>query len=81
MADTIIKLNDGTELIVHATVAELTEGIEKALQARQLIEVENGKGRVRLNPQLIVYVQDAEERVISEPSEPVVHTDQPLAAK
>lgn len=59
-----IRLNDGVTFTVNSDLETFTKNYQEALKKNQLLEVENGAGRMRvLNPQQILYFENADEAV------------------
>src|SRR5947207_1190739 len=59
-----VRLSDGIHLILNADLEKFTKDYQEALKKDGLLEVENGSGRMRvLNPQQILYFEDAKETV------------------
>ena len=57
-----IKLRDGTEALVQATMSELQRAIRAAMQSQQLLEIEMPGGKVLVvNPQEIQYFVEEPE--------------------
>ncbi len=57
-----VRLGDGAEFVLHTTVEDLQKGIRLALDNNQLLEVENGNGKMRvLNPSQIVFFEEVPE--------------------
>lgn len=55
-----VRLSDGILLLVHSDLESFTKLYQDALRDNELLEVENGNGRMRiLNPQQILYFEDA----------------------
>jgi hypothetical protein len=62
-----VRLSDGINLIVHADLAEFSKAYQEALKKTELLEVENGNGKARvLNPQQILYFEDADGEAVSD---------------
>jgi hypothetical protein len=57
-----IRLNDGITLVARADLEQFTEAYQRALRNNEILEVENGDGKMRrLNPAQILYFEDADE--------------------
>jgi hypothetical protein len=55
-----VRLSDGILLLVQSDLEGFTKLYQEALRDNELLEVENGNGRMRvLNPQQILYFEDA----------------------
>ena len=58
------RMADGINLVLNIDLDQFTKDYQEALRKNRLLEVENGSGRMRiLNPQQILYFEDASEAV------------------
>ena len=64
-----IKLAQGAEIVVAASLDEMAAALSTALEHGELLKVENGNGKLRVvNPQQVVYVEIDEPTTAEEPS-------------
>jgi len=62
-----IKLAQGAEIVVAASLDEIAAALSTALEHGELLKVENGNGKLRVvNPQQVVYVEEIDEPTTAE---------------
>jgi hypothetical protein len=69
----LISLSDRSIFVIDSTYAEVSAGVERALEQGALIEIKNGAGKKRcINPKQISSIADTDEEELSEQQQQIL---------
>ncbi|MDX6697694.1 MAG: hypothetical protein QOE65_1091 [Solirubrobacteraceae bacterium] len=58
-----MKLDEGPDLLVQASLRDATNALEAALDANELLQIHTSNGRVAVNPHRVLYLEEEESEV------------------